>query len=148
MNNLEVGQVLSLKIRYNNNGDFSKVNHPYLIVDIDEKLNTVEIAQIDSLKGKEYKAAFKSNKVIFCDNPKESVIDKDSYIQLDNTFKIELYDDLVKYRRQTDKLSSDKLNGTDKEIGVLEAYKKFHLDNAIDENKQVYMKKSEIESYQ
>lgn len=99
MNYLEVGQVLSLKIRFNNSGTISQTNHPYLIIDIDTELNTVEIAQIDSLAGKEYKAAFKSNKVIYCTDPIETVIDKDSYIQMDNTIKIEMYHDLVLYRR-------------------------------------------------
>ncbi len=45
-----------------------------------KELNTLEVAQIDSLGGKEYKAAMRSNKVIYCDGLKESVIDKDSYI--------------------------------------------------------------------
>ncbi|MCD8011912.1 MAG: hypothetical protein LUG99_01805 [Lachnospiraceae bacterium] len=148
MSDLEVGQVLSLKIRFNNNGTFSTVRHPYLIVDIDREFNTVEIAQLDSLKGKEYKAAMKSNKVIYCDNPPETVIDKDSYVQLDNTFKLELYDELVKYRRQSDKLSSEKLNGAGKKVGVLVAYKNYHKSHEIDENKQVYMSKSELEDNQ
>ena len=142
MSDLEIGQILSLKIRFNNKGDFSTIRHPYLIVDIDFEFNTVEIAQIDSLKGKEHKAAMKSNKVIFCDNPHETVIDKDSYVQLDNAFKLELYDELLKYRRQTDKLSAEKLNG------VLKAYKKYHANHEIDENKQVYMSRDEIESLQ
>ena len=36
MKGLEVGQVLSLRIRFNNSGTISKGKHPYLIVDIDE----------------------------------------------------------------------------------------------------------------
>lgn len=70
-----------------------------LEVGIDLELNTIEVAQLDSLAGKEYKAAMKSNKVIYCDDPFEAVIDKDSYIQMDNIFRIELYDGLEKYRR-------------------------------------------------
>ena len=142
MNYLEVGQVLSLKIRFNNSGTISQTNHPYLIIDIDTELNTVEIAQIDSLAGKEYKAAFKSNKVIYCTDPVETVIDKDSYIQMDNTIKIEMYHDLVLYRRQTDKLSQSKL------ADVLKSYKAYHNKYQIDENKQVYIDKSELESLQ
>lgn len=113
-----------------------------MIVDIDTELNTVEIAQLDSLIGKEYKAAMRSNKVIYCDNPQETVIDKDSYIQLDNTLKLELYDDLKKFRRQNDKLSQGKLNS------VLQAYQKYHANHEIDENKQVYMTQGELESLQ
>ena len=94
MSSLEVGQVLSLKIRFNNTGQTAKVKHPYLIVGVDAELSTIELAQLDSLAGKEYKAAMKSNKVVYCDDPVETVIDKDSYIQMDNILKIELYDGL------------------------------------------------------
>ena len=142
MSDLEIGQVLSLKIRFNNEGVISRSRHPYLIVDIDTELNTVEIAQLDSLAGKEYKAAMRSNKVIYCDEPQEVVIDKDSYVQLDNTLKLELYDGLETYRRQTDKLSQEKLES------VLQAYQKYHKDHEIDENKQVYMRQSELEGLQ
>lgn len=142
MNDLEIGHVLSLKIRFNNEGVVSRSRHPYLIVDIDTELNTVEIAQLDSLAGKEYKAAMRSNKVIYCDDPQEAVIDKDSYVQLDNTLKLELYDGLKRYRRQNDKLSQGKLNS------VLQAYQRYHLNHEIDENKQVYMTQSELESLQ
>lgn len=139
---LEVGQVISAKIRFNNAGLKSPANHPYLIVGIDLELRTVEIAQIDSLKGKEYKAAMRSNKVIYCDEPIETVIDKDSYVQLDNTFRVELYDGLSKYRRQTDKLSEDKLKD------VLKSYRSYHEIHHIDENKQVYMDMREFENLQ
>ncbi len=142
MSGLEVGQVIVAKIRFNNSGLKSSARHPYLIVGIDEGLRTIEIAQLDSLEGKEYKAAMKSNKVIYCDEPIETVIDKDSYIQLDNTFLVELYGDLTRYRRQIDKLSEDKLND------VLKSYQSHHENHHIDENKQVYMGKEEFESLQ
>lgn len=138
MNALEIGQVLSLKIRFNNTGALSNQNHPYLIVDIDDELGVVEIAQVDSLQGKEYKAAFRSNKTIFNSNPVETVIDKDSYIQLDNTIKIENCAELLSYRRQEDKLSAHKL------ADVLTAYKDYHESHEIDENKNVYMDRAEI----
>lgn len=35
MSELEVGQVLSLRLRFNNQGDISRVRHPYLIIDKD-----------------------------------------------------------------------------------------------------------------
>lgn len=44
MKDLEVGQVLALKIRYNNSGTIAVKPHPYLIVGIDMELNTVELA--------------------------------------------------------------------------------------------------------
>ena len=138
MSNIEVGQVLSLKIRFNNEGTVSTRNHPYLVIEVDDTFDVIEIAQIDSLAGKEYKAAFTSNKTIFCDDPQETVIDKDSYIQLDNTFRIEKFPEVVQFRRQPDKLSPDKL------ADVIEAYRKYHETHSIDESKNVYMDKGEL----
>lgn len=138
MKDLIVGQVLSLKIRFNNNGDIARRKHPYLIVGIDEILGVVGIAQLDTLYGKEYKAMYTSNKVIYCDNPCETVIDKDSYIQLDNSFQIEYFDGLDRYRRQADILSECKL------AEVLEAYRKYHEEHEIDEAKIVFMSETEI----
>lgn len=138
MKDLVIGQVLALKIRFNNNGDTAQRKHPYLIVSIDEALGFIEVAQIDTLDGKEYKAMMKSNKIILCDNPYESVIDKDSYIQLDNTFQIAYFESLSNYRRQVDMLSEDKLKE------VLASYRKYHEENEIDENKIVFMSESEI----
>lgn len=45
MNNLAVGQVLSLRIRLNNSGDTAERKHTYIIIRIDK----------DTLAGKEYK---------------------------------------------------------------------------------------------
>lgn len=139
MKDLQIGQVLSLRIRFNNSGDISSKKHPYLIISIDDDYNTVEIAQIDSITpNKRFKAAMRSNKVIFKDNPLESVIDKDSFVQLDNTFKVEYFDTLSVYRRQPNVLSEAKLNE------VLSAYKEYHEMYSIDENKNVYMDECEI----
>ncbi len=140
MTDIEIGQVLSLKIRYNSEGKVAEKKPPYLVVDIHEEFNTIEIAQIDSLEGKEFKAAKKSNKTIYYDYPVEKVIDKDSYIQLDNTILIEQYEKLSFYRRQIDKLSPEKLSET------LSAYKEYHKKNIILENKQVYMTRDELET--
>ena len=140
MKDLVVGQVLSMKIRYNNAGVTASAKHPYLVVGIDTALNVVEIAQIDSLKGKEFKAAKRSNKTIFCDNPKETVIDKDSYVQLDNTIRVEYFETLSDYRRQPDTLSAGKLTS------ILQAYKAYHDNNQIDELKNVYMDEHEVTS--
>lgn len=139
---LEVGQVISAKIRFNNSGMKSSINHPYLIVGIDRELGAVEIAQLDSLQGKEYKAAMRCNKVIYRDEPDETVIDRDSYVQLDNTFRVELYEGLSRHRRQEDKLSEKKLKE------VLKSYRSYHENHHIDENKQVYMDKEEFEDLQ
>ena len=119
MSNFEVGQVITLKIRYNNEGLTATSPHPYLIIDVDEELGVIEIAQLDSLQGKEFKAAKRSNKTIYCDNPMETVIDKDSYVQLDNTLRVQDFPELAKLRRQVDKLSPAKL------ADVIAAYKAY-----------------------
>lgn len=49
MSDIEIGQVLNMKIRFNNNGDIAQRKHPYLVVNIDNEMNTIEIAQVDSL---------------------------------------------------------------------------------------------------
>ena len=138
MSDVEIGQVLALKIRYNNRGDIATAPHPYLVMDVDNGLGVLEIAQMDSLRGKEYKAAMRSNKIILHDNPVETVIDRDSYIQLDNTIKVENFPELARFRRQRDKLSQAKLEVT------LRAYRTYHATHEISENKNVYMDKAEI----
>ena len=132
---IEPGQILILNMQVNNSGTVI-YGHPYLVLFV--KDNYIEIAQVDSLQGKEYKAAKKSNKIIYCDNPSETVIDKDSYIQLDNLLRIEYFEELAIMRRQQDKLSSEKFND------ALNAYINYQNTHLIDENKQVFMFKSEI----
>lgn len=61
---------------------------------------------------------------------------------MDNTLKVELYEGLEKYRRQTDTLSAKKLNE------VLWAYNTYHDQYQIDEDKQVYMSQEELEGLQ
>lgn len=135
---IEIGQVLWLIIRYNNTGTISDKVHPYLVMGINEEFGYIEIAQLDSLEGKEYKAAKKTNHVIYYRNPTESVITKDAYIQLDNTFRIESFPGLSKFRRIKGKLSEDKRNK------AIEKYYTYHENNIISENKNVYMNKEEI----
>ena len=139
MGDLSVGQVLWLKIRFNNDGLVSETRHPYLVIDIDWDVGVIEVAQMDSLEGKEFKAMRRSNKVIYNDNPPETVIRKDSFVQLDNLFQLEYFDDLLRFRRTADRLSEDKLNA------VIGAYTNYHNRYHIDENKIVYMTREEIE---
>ena len=138
MVDLEVGHVLSILLRFNNQGDKAKERHPCLIVAIHKELKAVEIVQLNSLKGKEHKAFNKYNKVILHTNPDEIVIDKDSFAQLSNRFTIAWFPGLVNYRRQPDKLSETKLES------VIRAYRDYHRKNQIDENKIVHMDELEI----
>lgn len=135
--NVEIGQVLSMIIRFNNSGLVSSQKHPYLIVKIIDS-NTIEVAQLDKVRGKWWKAAFESNKVIYSENPHETVIDEDSFIQNDNTIQIEYFDEIVQFRRQKDTLSSKKL------ADVVNEYNLYHMNHQIDEDKQVYISKEEL----
>ena len=132
---IEPGQVLILNMQVNNSGTILN-KHPYLVMYTNNEY--IEVAQMDSLEGKEFKAAKKSNKIILNENPIETVIDKDSYIQLDNLLRIEYFDEIAKMRPRNDKLSKDKFDE------ALQAYKDYQLKYSIDENKQVYMFKNEI----
>ena len=136
---LEIGQVIWLRIRFNNAGSISQSRHPYLIIARDEEYNTLELGQIDSLEGKEYKAAFRCNKTILSSNPDETVIYKDSFIQMDNKFLVEDYPELERFRKTLDKLSSPKFEET------VAAYTDYQNSHHISENKTVYMTKTEIE---
>ncbi len=138
MKDLIVGQVLSLRIRIDYFGVFPD-KHPYLILDIRDDDAIVEVGQLHSLEGKPFEAIDNKNKVIFNTNPVETVIDKDSFIQKNNTILLEYYEGLEKYRRQKDTLSSNKLKG------VIHAYKEYHDNNEIPENRIVYLDKNEIE---
>ena len=102
---IEIGQVLSLKIRFNNSGAVASVSHPVLVIGIDKEKNILEVAHIDSItEEKKWKALLKSNVTIRKSNPPETVIDKDSFVRIDNIIQLENFAELENKRRQTDKL--------------------------------------------
>lgn len=135
---IEIGQVLTLVIRYDNKGTIADKKHPYLVVG--KKNNRIEVAQLDSLKGKEYKSARPDVVTIYAKG--ESVVDKDSYVNLSTLYYLEDYNDIVAYRRQKDTLSCGVL------YSVLDSYYKYHEENSIVDSRQVYMTKEELEYYQ
>ncbi len=136
---IEIGQVLSLKIRFNNSGLVASVAHPILVLGIDEEKNILEVAHIDSItEEKKWKALLKSNVTIKKSNPNETVIDKDSFVQIDNIIQLENFPKLETKRRQTDKLSCEKFNK------VLNRYNEYKENEWIDDNKKVFMSKEEI----
>ena len=49
MNDLKVGQTLTLYTRFDNQGTISDDAHPHIVIEINDELNIVEVAQIDSL---------------------------------------------------------------------------------------------------
>ena len=136
---IEIGQVLSLKIRFNNSGDVASVSHPVLVLKVDKDKNILEVAHIDSItEEKKWKALLKSNVTIRKNNPDETVIDKDSFVQIDNIIQLENFNGLEKKRRQIDKLSKEKFNK------VLKRYNEYKENEWIDDNKKVFMNKEEI----
>ena len=136
---IEIGQVLSLKIRFNNSGDVASVSHPLLVLNVDKEKNILEVAHIDSItEEKKWKALLKSNVTIRKSDPDETVIDKDSFVQIDNIIQLENFKDLEKKRRQIDKLSKEKFNK------VLKRYNEYKENEWIDDNKKVYMNKEGI----
>ncbi len=140
MSELKPGQVIWIQARFNNSGAISATEHPYIVINYNEEMGYYEVAQFDSLEGKEYKALRLSNKVVYSNNPNEAVISKDSFVQMDNKFMIEEYPELVKYRTTEDTLSESKFED------LVESYNKYQRSHQIDEDKIVYMSKDEIEA--
>lgn len=136
---IKKGQVLSLRIRFNNSGMVASVAHPVLVIEVDEERNIIEIAHIDSItEEKKWKALLKSNVTIKKTNPNETVIDKDSFVQIDNIIQLENFPKLELKRRQKDTLSLEKFEK------VLFRYKQYKENEWIDDNKKVFMTKEEI----
>ncbi len=120
-------------------GTIVSVSHPVLVLGIDKEKNILEVAHIDSItEEKKWKALLKTNVTIKKSNPPETVIDKDSFVQIDNIIQLENFPGLEIKRRQTDKLSSEKFNK------VLQRYNEYKDNEWIDDNKKVFMTKEEI----
>ena len=135
---IEIGQILWLKLKFNNEGMVSDTEHPYLVIHKNDD-STIEVGQLDKVRGKRWKLAYESNKLITKDEPNEAVISEDSFIQMDNKFQLDEYDGLEKYLRTTERLSESKLKD------VIHAYELYQETHELDENKQVYHTKAEIE---
>lgn len=133
--NLQVGQVLWLKVRYQIDV-VSDVEHPMLIAKIEDDF--IEVIAIDKTFGKMQCLYHDYNFYINSKNSKESVIYEDSYAQLNTKITIELTDELKNSRKTETKLSSNKLNEL---LNEYEIYQKTHN---LDEARIVYMTKDEL----
>ena len=133
--NLEVGQVLWLKIKYKID-EYAKEKHPMLIAKINEKY--IEVIALDKTKGKLQNLYRPYNVFISVDEPLETVISQDSYAQLNNKFTIENTSQLLIARRTKDKLSKKKLDN------ILTKYDNWHKENNIIKDRIVYMSKRDI----
>lgn len=134
---LEIGQVLWLKVRYKTNVVADKV-HPMLVAVIDIDEDKIEVIAIDKARDKISQLYNEANYFLDSENPKEKVIYVDSYAQLNNTLTIEYFPELIKYRKTTATLSNDKL--TD----LINDYRIYHQNNFIPDERKVHMTKDEI----
>ena len=135
--NLEIGQVLWLKVRYKTNV-VADVVHPMLVAIIDISENIIEVIALDKAQNKVYQLYSEANRFIDHENPHEEVISVDSYAQLNNKLTIENFPELIKFRKTTKKLSEKKLSE------LIQDYKKYHHDNIIADERKVHMTKEEI----
>jgi len=133
--NLEIGQVLWLKIKYKID-EVAKEKHPMLIANINEKY--IEVIALDKTKGKLQNLYRPYNVFISIDNPSETVITQDSYAQLNNKFTIENTKELLSARKTIAKLSKKKLDY------VLNKYSMWHEENVICSERIVHMNKKDI----
>ncbi len=134
-NNLKIGQVLWLKVRY----QLDKVaneKHPMLIAKIED--DYIEIIAIDKTAGKMHQLFRNCNHYINSEDPHETVIYEDSYAQLNTKLTIERFPELISFRKTDKCLSKDKL----KEL--LEYYEDYQNNNVLDESRIVHMTKAEL----
>lgn len=134
---LEIGQVLWLKVRYQIDV-ISSVKHPMLIANIES--DYIEVIAIDKTRGKMHQLFHNYNYYIDSQNPKESVIYEDSYAQLNTKLTIDKIEELKLSRKVVTKLSKDKLDS------LLNEYNRYQLRYGIKEERIVHMTKEEIVS--
>lgn len=135
MNDLKVGQVLWLRVRYQID-KISPYEHPMLIYKIEE--DSIRLIAIDKVSGRTYQLFHPYNHFISHTDPIETVIYEDSYAQLNTIIDIELFDELSKARRTTDLLSMVK------RCDVFKRYEDYPNKYTIPEERIVYMTKEEV----
>lgn len=134
---LEVGQVLWMKVRYKTDV-IAKQAHPMLVAVISIDDNKIEVIAIDKARDKKAQLYNEANHFLDSDNPKEKVIYVDSYAQLNNTLTIEYFPEIIKFRKTEEKLSKEKLED------LINDYKAYHANNFIPDDRNVYMTKEEL----
>ena len=135
IDDLQVGQVLWLKVRYQID-KIAQVKHPMLVADIQD--DYIEIIALDKTAGKLQNLYYPYNWYIDSTNLFEKVISEDSYAQFNTKLTIERFPEIVKYRQTRDKLSHSKLEE------LLVNYRDYQNNNLIKEERIVYMTKYEI----
>lgn len=124
MNDLKVGQVLWLKVRY----QIDKVAdypHPMIIFSIADGI--IQLIAVDKVSGALHQLYHPYNVFISHTDPKEKVIYEDSYAQLNTIIEIEEFDELVIARKTHDTLSKAKFEDLEKR------YENYHKKNSVPE---------------
>lgn len=135
-NELEVGQVLWLKVRYQID-IVSNIKYPMLIVQIED--DYIEVIALDKTAGKLHQLFHEYNYYLNCSKQNESAIKEDSYAQLNTKITIDKIDELKNIRKTLNKLLSFKL----KEL--LKEYERYQFTRELDENRiVVHMTKEKI----
>ncbi len=133
--NLKIGQILWLKVRY----QLDKVadeKHPMLIAKIYD--DYIEVIAIDKTKGRLHQLFRPYNYYINSQNPKEKVLFEDSYAQLNTKLTIERFDDLSTYRKTDECLSQEKLED------LLTYYEDYQTNNKLDKERIIHITKEEL----
>lgn len=132
MNNcdIEIGQVLWLKVRYQIDVIADK-KHPMLVAKIED--DYIEVIALDKTAGKMYQLFHNYNIYIDVLNPKENVILEDSYAQLNTKLTIEKNAVLKNARKTSKKLSKEKL------ANLLKEYEKYQNKYGVEEQRIVHM---------
>lgn len=133
--NLKIGQILWLKVRY----QLDKVadeKHPMLIAKIYD--DYIEVIAIDKTKGRLHQLFRPYNYYINSQNPKEKVLFEDSYAQLNTKLTIERFDDLSTYRKIDECLSQEKLED------LLTYYEDYQTNNKLDKERIIHITKEEL----
>lgn len=138
MKNLKEAQIIWLKIELPYFGIFDDA-HPYLVLHIDWEEYTVEIGQFHSVEGKGFEAISETNTVIYNISPEEPALPKTSFLQLNNTIKLELFEGISNYKRTEEKLSERKFNK------AVRKYDKYHDEHEILDDHIIYMDKIRIQ---
>lgn len=135
MNNIKIGQVLWLKVRYQID-KVADTKHPMLIAKIYN--DYIEVIALDKTAGKLHQLYKASNHYINSQNPKEKVISEDSYAQLNTKLTLEWDEVLIKSRITTACLTENKLTN------LLISYNEYQKDNKVFEERIVHMSVEEI----
>lgn len=132
---LEVGQILWLKVRYQSE-TVSTIKHPMLVAKINK--DYIEVIALDKTEGKMHQLFHYYNCYINSDNPKETAIYEDSYAQLNTKLTIEKIDELKLARKTLDKITKGKLDN------VLSKYDDYQNKYGVDDERKVHMSREEI----